>query len=140
MKKLLKASLVAAVFNIFALSANAENEANATNMLILDVSQSVMQEIKANVGEQKLSKIEIAKKLIAKLRARIVEFKDAYESDCVSKYGKNKISACKCLVEKTNFDEMFNLLEKQMTDGDEREKIQKELRDMEGEVQKACGL
>ena len=82
----------------------------------------------------------VGKKLMAKLRARMDDFKKAYESDCVSAHGKDKAKECKCFIEKTDFDETLKQLEQQMLNKDQRDEIQKQMGEKENEIKRACNL
>lgn len=140
MKKILKTSLVAVSFAAFAFPANAESETRATNMFILEVGQSVIQETQTNVDTSRLPREVFVQKLMAKLRARINEFKTAYKTDCISAHGKDRSSECQCVVRKTDFGKIFAWIEKQFIDINEQEKIQKQIEDQKNEIEKSCGL
>ena len=139
MQKRLKIALVASLLLAVVLPVRAAQELSATQKIIFEVAKAVMLELKANTGE-KPSKADVANKLMTKLRERMDEFKIAYKSECLVTYGENKNSECGCLMEKTDFNEMFDLLEKQLTDISEREKIQKQIDNQENETRKACGF
>ena len=128
MQKRLKIALVASLLLAVVFPVRAAQELSATQKIIFEVAKAVMLELKANTGE-KPSKADVANKLMTKLRERMDEFN-----------GENKNSECGCLMEKTDFNEMFDLLEKQLTDISEREKIQKQIDNQENETRKACGF
>lgn len=137
MKKLLQTTL--AVIFLAGASAYAEDLAES-KALILEVAKETMQEMQKNMDGKKPTPEELGKKLMAKLRERMDDFKTAYEGDCVSIHGKDKAKECHCYIEKTDFDEVLKQLEQQMLDKDKREEIKKQMGEKERETQKACGL
>jgi antigen len=111
MKKLLQIPL--AVILIASVNAYAEDLA-ASKALILEAAKETMQELQKDTDGKKPTPEAVGKKLMAKLRARMDDFKKAYESDCVSAHGKDKAKECKCFIEKTDFDETLKQLKQQM--------------------------
>ena len=93
MKKLLQIPL--AVILLASVNAYAEDLA-ASKALILEAAKETMQELQKNTDGKKPTPEAVGKKLMAKLRARMDDFKKAYESDCVSAHGNDKAKECKC--------------------------------------------
>lgn len=112
----------------------------ASKALILEAAKETMQELQKNTDGKKPTPEAVGKKLMAKLRARMDDFKKAYESDCVSAHGKDKTKECKCFIEKTDFDETLKRLEQQMLNKDQRDEIQKQMGEKENEIKRACNL
>lgn len=137
MKKLLQIPL--AVILLASVNAYAEDLA-ASKALILEAAKETMQELQKNTDGKKPTPEAVGKKLMAKLRARMDDFKKAYESDCVSAHGKDKTKECKCFIEKTGFDETLKQLEQQMLNKDQRDEIQKQMGEKENEIKRACNL
>ena len=137
MKKLLQIPL--AVILLASVNAYAEDLA-ASKALILEAAKETMQELQKNTDGKKPTPEVVGKKLMAKLRARMDDFKKAYESDCVSAHGKDKTKECKCFIEKTDFDETLKQLEQQMLNKDQRDEIQKQMGEKENEIKRACNL
>ena len=128
MKKLLQTTL--AVILLAGARAYAEDLAES-KALILEVAKETMQEMQKNMDGKKPTPEELGKKLMAKLRERMDDFKTAYEGDCVSIHGKDKAKECHCYIEKTDFDEVLKQLEQQMLDKDKREEIKKQMGEKE---------
>ena len=137
MKKLLQIPL--AVILLASVNAYAEDLA-ASKALILEAAKETMQELQKDTNGKKPTPEAVGKKLMAKLRARMDDFKKAYESDCVSAHGKDKAKECKCFIEKTDFDETLKQLEQQMLNKDQRDEIQKQMGEKEKEIKRACNL
>lgn len=137
MKKLLQTTL--AVIFLAGASAYAEDLAES-KALILEVAKETMQEMQKNTNGKKNTPEELGKKLMAKLRERMDDFKTAYEGDCVSIHGKDKAKECHCYIEKTDFDEVLKQLEQQMLNKDQRDEIQKQMGEKENEIKRACNL
>jgi antigen len=137
MKKLLQIPL--AVILLASVNAYAEDLA-ASKALILEAAKETMQELQKNTDGKKPTPEAVGIKLMAKLRARMDDFKKAYESDCVSAHGKDKTKECKCFIEKTDFDETLKQLEQQMLNKDQRDEIQKQMGEKENEIKRACNL
>lgn len=137
MKKLLQTTL--AVIFLAGASAYAEDLAES-KALILEVAKETMQEMQKNTDGKKNTPEELGKKLMAKLRERMDDFKTAYEGDCVSIHGKDKAKECHCYIEKTDFDEVLKQLEQQMLNKDQRDEIQKQMGEKENEIKRACNL
>ena len=137
MKKLLQIPL--AVILLASVNAYAEDLA-ASKALILEAAKATMQELQKNTDGKKPTPEAVGIKLMAKLRARMDDFKKAYESDCVSAHGKDKTKECKCFIEKTDFDETLKQLEQQMLNKDQRDEIQKQMGEKENEIKRACNL
>ena len=137
MKKLLQIPF--AVILLASVNAYAEDLA-ASKALILEAAKETMKELQKDTDGKKPTPEAVGKKLMAKLRARMDDFKKAYESDCVSAHGKDKTKECKCFIEKTDFDETLKQLEQQMLNKDQRDEIQKQMGEKENEIKRACNL
>ena len=56
----------------------------------------------------------LGKKMADKMRANLAELKKGATEDCTNLYGQDKASNCACVTDKTDYEGMFALIEKQM--------------------------
>ena len=149
MKNLIKNAIVAAMFTGLAMSASAQNFAGKTSQALgQKIANEVMMEIMTDVqkaddkqpSEEEIGKM-IGKKMADKMRANLDELKKGATEDCTNLYGQEKASNCKCAVDKTDYEGMFVLIEKQMANpqpGMTAEMTEQETKNEE--VYKSCDL
>ena len=122
MKTLMKNTLAAVILAGLAVSASAQNFAGKTSQeLGQKIANEVMMEIMTEVqkaGGKQPSQEEIGKmlgkKMADKMRANLAELKKGATEDCTNLYGQDKASNCACVTDKTDYEGMFVLIEKQM--------------------------
>mgnify|MGYP000852218577 FL=1 len=113
MKKLMQTSLAAMLLAGVALTASAQELGMGQKSMALGqkIGQEVMEEVKA---AGKPTPEAVGKKMVEKLRANLEEMKKAGVEDCTTLYGADKASNCQCVTDKTDYEAMFSLMEKQM--------------------------
>ena len=116
MKKLMQTSLAAMLLAGIALTATAQNAGlgKKSQEIGLKIGQEVMQEVMKEGG--KPTPESVAKKMVEKMRANLDDIKKAGTEDCTTLYGADKASNCQCVTDKTDYEAVFNLMEKQMAD------------------------
>ena len=138
MKTLMKNTLAAVMLAGLAVSASAQNFAGKTSQeLGQKIANEVMMEIMTEVqkaGDKQPSQEEIGKmlgkKMADKMRANLAELKKGATEDCTNLYGQDKASNCACVTDKTDYESMFVLIEKQMANPQKKNE----------ETYKACDL
>ena len=144
MKVLMKSALAGLLFAGMTMTASAQAVGgNASQKLGEKIATEIMQEMMTeaqNSGKQP-SPEDFSKKLIEKMRANLDEMKKGSTEDCVEVYGKDKSSNCQCVTDKTDFESIFALMEKQMANpqAEPKEEI-KALEQKTEENYKACDL
>ena len=122
MKTLMKNTLAAVMLAGLAVSASAQNFAGKTTQeLGQKIANEVMMEVMTEVqkaGDKQPSQEELGKmlgkKMADKMRANLTELKKGATEDCTNLYGQDKASNCACVTDKTDYEGMFVLIEKQM--------------------------
>jgi len=142
MKKLLQKTLAVALFAGISLSASAQMEGEKSNALAEKIATEALTELMANTpaGKEPTEK-DIVEVLLKKMRAHVAEFKEAGVEDCLKTHGSDKKDACQCVVDKTDLEAMFSLMEKQLADP--KADLTEEGKKMQAQTEenyKACGL
>ena len=107
MKKLMQTSLAAMLLAGIALTASAQELGMGQKSMAL--GQKIGQEAAGKPTPE-----AVGKKMVEKLRANLEEMKKAGVEDCTTLYGADKASNCQCVTDKTDYEAMFSLMEKQM--------------------------
>ncbi|MDO4644123.1 MAG: hypothetical protein Q4A74_09810 [Cardiobacteriaceae bacterium] len=106
--------------------------------IAMEAMQDIMQEAAKSGKEPKPE--AVMKAMVDKMRANVDDMKKAATEDCTTLYGSDKASNCSCVTEKTNYENVFNMMEKAATNPEdvkkEGEAMQKEVED----IYKACDL
>lgn len=145
MKKLMKNALAGMLLAGMAMTATAQvvGGSKTSQQLGEKIANEVMQEMMAEAqssGKQP-SPEELGKKLVGKMRDHLEEMKKGSTEDCIEAYGKEKASNCQCVTDKTDFDSLFSLMEKQMANPKNEMKDEiKALEQKTAETYKACDL
>ena len=83
----------------------------------------------------------VGKKMIEKMRANLDDMKKAGTEDCAELYGQDSASKCQCVTDKTDYEAVFALMEKQMANPQAQQtEDTKALEAKTEENYKACGL
>ena len=117
MKVLMKSALAGLLFAGMTMTASAQAVGgSASQKLGEKIATEIMQEMmtEAQSSGKQPSPEDFSKKLIEKMRANLDEMKKGSTEDCVEVYGKDKASNCQCVTDKTDFESIFALMEKQM--------------------------
>ena len=117
MKVLMKSALAGLLFAGMTMTASAQAVGgNASQKLGEKIATEIMQEMmtEAQSSGKQPSPEDFSKKLIEKMRANLDEMKKGSTEDCVEVYGKDKASNCQCVTDKTDYEAVFALMEKQM--------------------------
>ena len=141
MKKLMQTSLAALLLAGVTLAASAQDVGmgKKSQELGQKIGLEVMQEVMKEGG--KPTPESVGKKLVEKLRANQDEMKKAGTEDCTTLYGADKASNCQCVTDKTDYEAVFNLMEKQMADPQNQQtEAVKALEAKAEENYKACDL
>ena len=92
-----------------------------------------------DIGAGKKSQ-ELGQK-IEKMRANLDDMKKAGTEDCAELYGQDSASKCQCVTDKTDYEAIFALMEKQMANPQAQQtEDTKALEAKTEENYKACGL
>ena len=79
--------------------------------------------------------------MIEKMRANLDDMKKAGTEDCAELYGQDSASKCQCVTDKTDYEAVFALMEKQMANPQAQQtEDTKALEAKTEENYKACGL
>ena len=144
MKVLMKSALAGLLFAGMTMTASAQAVGgSASQKLGEKIATEIMQEMmtEAQSSGKQPSPEDFSKKLIEKMRANLDEMKKGSTEDCVEVYGKDKASNCQCVTDKTDFESIFALMEKQMANPQAQQtEDTKALEAKTEENYKACGL
>ena len=140
MKKLMQTSLAAMLLAGIALTATAQNAGlgKKSQELGQKIGLEVMQEVMKDGG--KPTPESVAKKMVEKMRANLDDIKKAGTEDCTTLYGNDKASNCQCVTDKTDYEGVFSMMEKQAADPQKQSEEAKALEAKTEETYKACDL
>ena len=144
MKVLIKSALAGLLLAGMTMTASAQAVGGKTSQKLGEkIANEIMQEMKAEAqssGKQPSAE-DFGKKLVAKMRANLDEMKKGSTEDCVELYGNDKNSNCQCVTDKTDFENLFALMEKQIANPQAEPKEElKALEQKTEENYKACDL
>ncbi|MDO4643392.1 MAG: hypothetical protein Q4A74_06080 [Cardiobacteriaceae bacterium] len=145
MKNMMKKSVVSLLLlgAMTVVSAQDIGSGKASQELGKKIAMEVMQEIQTEASKsgQQPTPEYFGKQLIVKMREHLDEMKAAGAEDCVELYGKEKSENCSCVTGKTDYEEVFGLMEKSMADPKNDMKAESEaLEKKMTEVYKSCDL
>lgn len=144
MKKLMQTSLAAMLLAGVVLTASAQaTTGKKSRELGQKIGNEVMEEVmkEAQSSGKAPSADVVGKKMIEKMRANLEDLKKAGTEDCTELYGKDKASNCQCVTDKTDYDTVFAMMEKQMANP--QAQPGEELKALEAKTEenyKACDL
>lgn len=82
----------------------------------VEINQKIMQEVFASIPQDKMGDANyVIDKMIEKMEENLPALKEAGQKDCVALYGEAKAEACACVQDKTNYNEIFDIMKKQAT-------------------------
>lgn len=113
MKRIMKKALTGLMLASIMIAASAQDampgQASAA------FNQKISAELMAELPQDKISDIRfVTEKTIEKMRANIAGLKEAAVKDCIAINGEAKVQACQCAAEKTNYEEVFAIIRKQV--------------------------
>jgi len=117
MKKLMQTSLAAMLLAGVVLTASAQA---TTGKKSQELGQKIGNEVMTEVMKEAQSSGKaptpeaVGKKMIEKMRANLDDMKKAGTEDCAELYGQDSASKCQCVTDKTDYEAIFALMEKQM--------------------------
>ena len=117
MKVLMKSALAGLLFAGMTMTASAQAVGgSASQKLGEKIATEIMQEMmtEAQSSGKQPSPEDFSKKLIEKMRANLDDMKKAGTEDCAELYGQDSASKCQCVTDKTDYEAVFALMEKQM--------------------------
>jgi hypothetical protein len=144
MKKLMQTSLAAMLLAGVVLTASAQATTGKKSQEIgQKIGNEVMEEVmkEAQSSGKAPSADVVGKKMIEKMRANLDDLKKAGTEDCTELYGQDKASNCQCVTDKTDYDVVFAMMEKQMANP--QAQPGEELKALEAKTEenyKACDL
>ena len=111
MKHVLKKTAAGLLIAGMIATANAQAPSGQASM---EVNQKIMAELMQELPAEKMADSGfVMDKMIEKMKANLPELKAASQKDCVAIYGDAKSDACSCVTEKTDYNEVFDLMKKQ---------------------------
>lgn len=145
MKKLMKTSLAGLLLVGIVLTAGAQSATmgKKSQEIGQKIGNEVMTEVMAEAQSSgKPPEAEaIGKKMIEKMRANLDDMKKASTEDCTELYGQDSASKCQCVTDKTDYDAVFAMMEKQMANPQAQQSDEiKALEVKAAENYKACDL
>lgn len=112
MKGLMKKTLAGLMLAGVMTSAVADNA--MPGQASMEINMKIMEEVMAEIPADKMSDANLmTEKMIEKMKANEAALKEAAKKDCVAIYGEAKTSECECSVDKTDYDEVFEMMKKQ---------------------------
>ena len=144
MKKLMQTSLAAMLLAGAVMTVNAQTAAGKKSQEIgMKIGKEVMEEVmkEAQSSGKAPTPEAVGKKMIEKMRANLDDMKKAGTEDCAELYGQDSASKCQCVTDKTDYEAVFALMEKQMANPQAQQtEDTKALEAKTEENYKACGL
>ena len=144
MKKLMQTSLAAMLLASAVMTVNAQTAAGKKSQ---ELGQKIGNEVMTEVMKEAQSSGKaptpeaVGKKMIEKMRANLDDMKKAGTEDCAELYGQDSASKCQCVTDKTDYEAIFALMEKQMANPQAQQtEDTKALEAKTEENYKACGL
>ena len=141
MKKLMQTSLAAMLLAGAMLTAGAQDIGAGKKSQ--ELGQKIGNEVMAEVMKEAQSsgKPPAPEAVGKKMRANLDDMKKASTEDCAELYGQDSASKCQCVTDKTDYDAVFALMEKQMANPQAQQSDEiKALEAKTEENYKACGL
>ena len=144
MKTLMKGAIAGFLLAGMTITATAQVGGGKTSQQLGEkIANEVLQEMMAETqssGKQPSPEI-LGKKMVETMRAHLDEMKKGATEDCTEVYGQDNASNCQCVTDKTDFDAIFSLMEKQMANPKNEMKDEvKALEQKSEETFKACDL
>ena len=145
MKKLMQTSLAAMLLAGAMLTAGAQDigAGKKSQELGQKIGNEVLTEVmkEAQSSGKAPTPEAVGKKMIEKMRANLDDMKKAGTEDCAELYGQDSASKCQCVTDKTDYEAIFALMEKQMANPQAQQtEDTKALEAKTEENYKACGL
>lgn len=111
MKNVFKTALAVVIAGGMMMSASAQEMAGQASM---EVNQKIMEAVMQDMPADKMGDAAfMVNKMIDEMKKNLPELKAASQKDCVVVYGEAKSDACSCITDKTDYNEVFDLMKKQ---------------------------
>lgn len=113
MKHVLKSTLAGLVMAGVMATASAQT-GGATGQASMEVNQKIMEAVMKDIPADKMADANfMIEKMIGAMKENLPELKAAAAKDCVAVYGEARKEACDCATEKTDYNDVFEMMKKQ---------------------------
>lgn len=112
MKNVLKSTLAAVWMGGMMMSASAQDM--MAGQASMEINEKIINTVMKDVPADKMTDTAfIVNKMIDEMKKNLPELKAASQKDCIAVYGEAKSEGCSCMTDKTDYNDVFDMMKKQ---------------------------